>query len=93
MELRWMFDLYLRQPELPQLMSTIDGDTLVLQWETPDGYPFPMPLEVELNGRIERIEMPNGRVELDAQIYQTARLDPNMWILKRERLIDVMPRD
>jgi aminopeptidase N len=89
--LNWFFNVYLYQPKLPKLVSVIEGDKLRLSWETPPGHPFPMPLEVEVNGQVERIEMPNGRAELDAARYGHARLDPNLWILKESRLIDVQP--
>jgi hypothetical protein len=48
-------------------------------------------LEIEVNGQIERVEMPDGQVELSADRYAKARLDPQMWILKESRLIDVTP--
>ena len=89
--LGWFFNLYLNQPKLPKLVSEIRGDKLLLRWETPKGYPFPMPLEIEVNGQIERIEMPDGQAELSAARYAKARLDPQMWILKESRLIDVTP--
>ncbi|HWA29339.1 MAG TPA: hypothetical protein VG734_27055, partial [Lacunisphaera sp.] len=75
--------------KLPKLLSTIEGEKLVLRWETPEGYPFPMPVEVEANGKVERIEMPGGRAELSAAQYSHAKLDPNLWILKESRLMDV----
>ena len=90
-DLGWFFNLYLYQPKLPKLVSAIQGDKLLLRWETPKGYPFPMPLEIERNGHIERIEMPDGKAELSAADYGRGRLDPNMWILKESRLIDVQP--
>jgi aminopeptidase N len=90
-DLGWFFNLYLFQPKLPKLLSTIEGDKLVLRWETPAGHPFPMPLEVEVDGRVERIEMPDGRAELSAERYGHARLDPNLWILKERRPVDVSP--
>ncbi len=89
--LGWFFNLYLNQPKLPKLVSEIRGDKLLLRWETPKGYPFPMPVEIEVNGQIERIEMPDGQAELSATRYAKARLDPQMWILKESRLIDVTP--
>ena len=89
--LGWFFNLYLNQPKLPKLVSEIRGDKLLLRWETPKGYPFPMPLEIDVNGQIERIEMPDGQAELSAARYAKARLDPQMWILKDSRLIDVTP--
>ena len=90
-DLGWFFNLYLFQPKLPKLVSMIEGDKLVLGWETPAGYPFPMPLEVEVDGKVERIEMPGGRAELSAARYGHAKLDPNMWILKASRVVEVQP--
>lgn len=90
-KLGWLFNLYLNQPKLPKLVSENRGDKLLLRWETPKGYPFPMPVEIEVNGQIERIEMPNGQAELSAARYAKGRLDPQMWILKESRLIDVTP--
>lgn len=88
-DLSWFFNLYLNQPKLPKLISEFKGDKLLLRWETPKGFPFPMPLEVEVNGQVERIEMPNGQAELKGARYAKARLDPQMWILKEPRLIEV----
>lgn len=90
-DLGWFFNVYLYQPKLPKLVSTIEGNKLVLKWETPDGLPFPMPVEVEVDGRIERIEMPGDRAELDAGRYAHANVDPNLWILKETRLQAVAP--
>lgn len=90
-KLDWFFQVYLDQPRLPKLVSEIRGDKLLLRWETPKSYPFPMPLELEVQGRIERIEMPDGRAELSAAPYAGARLDPRMWILKESRPIEVTP--
>jgi aminopeptidase N len=89
--LGWFFDLYLNQPRLPKLISEIHEDTLFLRWETPIGFEFPMPLEIEVDGRTERIEMPDGRAELSAARYARGRLDPQMWILKESRLIEIEP--
>ncbi len=88
-DLSWFFNFYLYQPKLPKLLSSIEGDKLVLKWEVPAGYAFPMPVEVEVDGRLERIEMPGGRAELDATRYGRAKLDPNLWILKEPRLMSV----
>ncbi len=90
-KLGWFFDLYLNQPKLPKLVSEIREGKVMLRWETPKGYPFPMPVEIEVNGKIERIEMPEGGAALPAERYATGRLDPNMWILKEFRLIEVTP--
>ena len=92
-DLGWFFNLYLYQPKLPKFGSTLEGGKLVLRWETPEGYPFPLPVEVEVDGRVERIELPDGRAELSAAKYGRAKLDLNLWILKESRLMDVqVPR-
>ncbi|MCX6923306.1 MAG: M1 family aminopeptidase, partial [Verrucomicrobia bacterium] len=90
-KLGWFFNCYLDQPKLPKLVSEIEGERLRLRWETPEGYPFPMPIEIEIGGKVERIEMPGGRAELAASRYANGRLDPEMWILKEPRLIEVTP--
>jgi aminopeptidase N len=90
-KLDWLFALYLRQPKLPKLVSSVEGGRLSLRWETPEGYPFPMPVEIEVDGRVERIEMPDGRAELDAARYGRGNLDPHLWILKESRLTAVTP--
>ncbi len=92
-ELDWFFNVYLRQPMLPELVSVIVGDQLILEWKTPEGFPFPMPLEIEVNGGIQRIEMPGGIATLDAAKFMGARLDPHMWILKAPRLIEIGTKD
>lgn len=90
-DLHWFFNLYLRQPKLPRLVSSIEGGRLLLRWETPEGYPFPMPVEIEVDGRTERIEMSGGKADLDAARYGRGQLDPNLWILKESRLMAVTP--
>lgn len=64
-ELGWFFGVYLRQPELPRLRQSRQGDELTLWWETPDDLPFPMPVEiVGAGGEPVRLEMAEGRVIL-----------------------------
>jgi aminopeptidase N len=90
-QLDWFFDLYLNQPKLPKLVSEIRDDQLLLRWETPPGYVFPLPVEIEVDGQVERIEMPGGQAELSAARYGRGKLDPQMWILKESRLIEIEP--
>jgi aminopeptidase N len=63
-ELGWFFELYLRQPALPVLRAEERDAVLHLSWETPGGLPFPMPVEVTLDGVPVRVEMPEGRAEV-----------------------------
>lgn len=81
MELDWFFELYLRQPKLPRLVNETAGNTLSLRWETPDNMPFPMPVDVEINGKTQRVEMKDGRSTTN--FTGTAPVvDPNGWVLK-----------
>jgi aminopeptidase N len=90
MELDWFFELYLRQPKLPKLLTdtfTIDESTgrkvLLLRWETPNGLPFPMPIDIELNGKDTRIEMKDGKGRVE--FTGTAPvIDPKGWVLKTQ---------
>ena len=83
-DLHWFWELYLRQPKLPKLVSEIAGDELHLTWETPNDMPFPMPIEVRINGKTQRIEMPDRKATVPLHGSKKPELDPDAWIL-RER--------
>jgi aminopeptidase N len=88
MELDWFFELYLRQPKLAKLLTdtfTIDEASgrkvMLLRWETPNGLPFPMPIDIELNGKEQRIEMKDGKGQIE--FTGTAPvIDPKGWVLR-----------
>jgi aminopeptidase N len=86
MKLDWFFEVYLRQPVLPRLVTETRGDQLVLRWETPGGLPFPMPVEVQWGngGKPVRVEMPNGTATIPLQAGQAPTLDPDKRILMAE---------
>ena len=50
---------------------------MILRWETPDNMPFPMPIEVVVNGKAQRIEMKNGTGGL--HLREPYRY-PNGWV-------------
>lgn len=87
MDLDWFFEVYLRQPFLPKLIVTKEGgdsgETINLRWETPNNIPFPMPIDVKFNGKIQRIEMKDGKAWFPSQNGKF-EIDPNGWILKTE---------
>jgi aminopeptidase N len=82
MKLGWFFEVYLRQPKLPKLVTEKTGEQLVLRWETPDALPFPMPVEVQIGSETKRYEMPNGTTTISIPAGQTVTVDPHNWILK-----------
>jgi aminopeptidase N len=82
-ELRWFFDLYLRQPALPHLVMERSSGTLELRWETPSDLPFPMPVEVAIGGSTRRVEMNGGTASVSIPDGASVEVDPSNWILKR----------
>ncbi len=88
MELDWFFELYLRQPKLPILKTEVvraaDSATqkaLVLTWETPNDLPFPMPIDVVVDGKTQRVEIKSGRANVPFT-GDTPVVDPSGWVLK-----------
>ena len=84
-KLDWFFEVYLRQPKLPKLVSEAKGNQLTLRWETANNLAFPMPVEVKINGETKRVEMPSGAATIvlpspDAK-YE---IDPNGWVLRAQ---------
>ena len=84
-DLDWFFEVYLRQPELPALIgSVVEKNKTQLRWETPNDLPFPMPIDLEINGETKRIIMKDGKVELNIKNVKSLAIDKNGWILKAE---------
>ena len=83
MELDWFFEVYLRQPELPVLAVEHAPGALSLRWEVPGDRSFPMPVEVAVGGRTQRVEMPAGEAVVPRESGQEAVVDPKGWILKK----------
>lgn len=81
MELDWFFEVYLRQPKLPKLVTVVAGNTLELKWEAPAGLAFPMPVDVVVDGKSRRIEMEGGKASVPfSGAAPTA--DPDGWVLR-----------
>ncbi len=84
-DLAWFFEVYVRQPELPRLVLERQGATVSLRWEAPAGLPFPMPVDVSVDGRTRRVEMPGGRATLTVSTRSTVALDPDGWVLRADQ--------
>jgi aminopeptidase N len=83
MDLSWFFELYLRQPKLPKLVTTTNGNTVNLRWETPSNLPFPMPIDVVVNGKPQRVEMKDGKGSVRSTGAAPV-VDPDGWVLKTQ---------
>ena len=84
MDLDWFFEVYLRQADLPELVTQRQGNTLQLRWETPEDLPFFMPLDVQLGDEIRRIEMPDRQASLLIPEGVEPVIDPQKWVLRAE---------
>ncbi|HMS54318.1 MAG TPA: M1 family metallopeptidase [Fimbriimonadaceae bacterium] len=80
-DLRWFFEVYVRQAKLPTLKTDAANGVLRLEWTTPDGLPFPMPVDVVVDRKTIRVPMTNGKGSV-TYTGATPVVDPNGWVLK-----------
>jgi aminopeptidase N len=83
-DLRWFFEVYVRQPALPRLVVEQEGETLNLSWDVPNDLPFPMPVDVSVDGRVGRVLMADGHATLTVPAGAAVEIDPEKWILMEE---------
>ena len=91
-DLGWFFQAYMYQAALPELVATRRGDTLDLAWKTAAPAPFPMPLDVRVDGRIVTLPMADGHGSIALPPHATVTLDPHSKILRREKRFEVFQR-
>ncbi len=84
----WFFDVYLRRAALPELVETRTGNTLSLSWKVPGGGPFPMPVEVQIGDRIEKLPMTGGRGTISVPADAHVVIDPWSRVLKRSIAVE-----
>jgi aminopeptidase N len=84
MELDWFFEVYLRQPELPKLLTERNNNQLTMRWQVPANLPFPMPVEVRKGSLTKRLEMPPGSGSVPIESGESVSIDPHNWILKAQ---------
>ena len=83
-DLDWFFEVYLRQPKLPKLITEKKANQMTLRWESPDGLPFPMPVDVQIGDTKKRYELTDGTVTIPVAEGQNVTVDPQGWILKEQ---------
>ncbi len=84
----WFFDVYLTQAKLPVLGVTRSTTGVDLAWTTEGGRPFPMPVEVKVDGRIVSVPMADGRGHVDAKPFDLVTVDPQSKLLRQEDYVD-----
>lgn len=87
-KLDWFFEVYLRQAALPRLHASQREGALDLVWEAPSKLPFPMPIEVDVNGTVMRVPMTNGKGSVPLASGATWKIDPKKWVLAGPVQID-----
>ena len=87
--LTWFFNAYLRHARLPKLVEHRQGNVLHLQWQTPKGIPFPMPLDLEVDGKRIRVPMDKGRATVQLPAADSlVTIDPDDFVLRQNDAID-----
>jgi aminopeptidase N len=87
-DLKWFFDVYLYRAALPKLVATREGGKLKVRWEVPDDLPFPMPVDVRIDGRTVTLPMSDGSGEAPAGEWAVVTLDPRSKLLRQSDAID-----
>ena len=80
-DLRWFFDVYVHQPKLPTLEQEVRDGVLHLTWSVPEDLPFPMPVPVRIGDEVVRVEMENGKGQVDLA-GREHEVDPDSWLLR-----------
>jgi aminopeptidase N len=80
---KWFFDVYLRQAALPELVETRTGNNLSLAWTVPGNGPFPLPIEVQIDGKTRTLPMTGGKASLTVPAGAHVVIDPDALVLRR----------
>lgn len=89
----WFFKGYLMHAELPELISTREGDILHLQWKLVDGSAFPLPVEVRVDRQIRTVAMLNGEGKIHVRAGASYTIDPNSRLLRQAPQIETWTAD
>jgi aminopeptidase N len=87
-DLNWFFNAYLYHAALPELVEERSDNQLKLSWKLADGGVFPLPVEVRVNDRIEKLPMTDGAGQLSLPPHALVTVDPLSRVLRRQTHID-----
>lgn len=80
-DLSWLFEIYLRKDNLPVLSKKRDNEQLTLEWSTVDDIPFPMPVEIIVDGERKILTPDNGKMVIKVSENSEIEIDPDDWVL------------
>jgi hypothetical protein len=97
MELDWFFEVYLRQPQLPVLVTRLENQKLFLKWQSPDDLPVPMPIDVRIGEETHRIDIGDHGTTIDMIDEREPVIDPDNRVLffssqETVQTVESMPR-
>ena len=84
LDLSGVFEVYVRQPELPRLALARSGGEARLRWVLPDAVAdvaFEVPVEVAVDGVRQRLAMRGGEATFAAPASATVEVDPDGRVL------------
>lgn len=81
-DLSWFFNVYLYQAQLPALDEQREGTALKLHWRVPHDLPFPMPVEVQVDGELHVLPMTHGEGTLSVPANALVVVDPHSKLLR-----------
>lgn len=84
---QWLFDVYLYEAALPELKQQQNGDAVTFSWLTPNKKPFPMPIEISVNGKTQVLDFSKGAVTVAIKTADQLLVDPQMKVLRQLPLI------
>jgi aminopeptidase N len=85
---KWFFDVYFYRAALPKAVVTRENGMLKVRWQVPDNLPFPMPLDMRVDGKIVTLPMTDGIGETPAGERAAVTIDPRSRILMQSDAID-----
>ncbi|MCT6698402.1 M1 family metallopeptidase [Rheinheimera sp. 4Y26] len=84
---QWLFDVYLYEAALPELKQQQNGDAVTFSWLSPNKKPFPMPVEISINGQTQLLDFSKGAVTVALKSTDQLLIDPQMKVLRQLPLI------
>lgn len=81
-DIAWMVDVYLYEAGMPALQVERGDGQMGLAWKTPGDRPFPMPVNVSINGELMRVPMGEATASITVPAGARVVIDPHSEILR-----------
>ena len=81
-DVAWLVETYLAEVGMPELRQSRADGRLTLSWEVPGGRPFPMPVEVSVNGVMTEVEITSDSGSMPVPDMARIIVDPDSKIMR-----------